>query len=52
MRWWTAIPDELEIATRAADLKRISRKGKRAIYLGMENGYPLGNDLGSAGYLL
>jgi membrane dipeptidase len=39
-------PDELEIATAAADLKRIARKGKRAIYLGMENGYPIGNDLG------
>ncbi|MFO7669291.1 MAG: dipeptidase [Bacteroidales bacterium] len=39
-------PGELEIATRATDLKRIARKGKRAIYLGMENGYPLGNELG------
>jgi membrane dipeptidase len=39
-------PDELEPATRSGDLKRISRSGKRAIYLGMENGYPLGNDLG------
>ncbi len=38
--------DELELATRASDLKRIARKGKRAIYLGMENGYPVGNDLG------
>jgi membrane dipeptidase len=40
-------PDELEIATAAADLKKIARKGKRAIYLGMENGYPIGNDLGN-----
>lgn len=39
-------PDELELATKASDLKRISRKGKRAIYLGMENGYPVGTDLG------
>ncbi|MCP4309953.1 MAG: membrane dipeptidase [Bacteroidetes bacterium] len=39
-------PDELEIATKASDLKRIARKGKRAIYLGMENGYPIGDDLG------
>ena len=38
-------PRELEIATSAADLKRIARSGKRAIYLGMENGYPIGNDL-------
>lgn len=39
-------PDELELATEAADLKRIARTGKRAIYKGMENGYPIGNDLG------
>jgi membrane dipeptidase len=39
-------PGELEIATRAADLKRIARGGKRAIYIGMENGYPIGNDPG------
>ena len=38
-------PDELVPATRASDLKRIAREGKRAIYLGMENGYPLGNDI-------
>jgi len=39
------LPGELEIATRAADLERIARSGKRAIYLGMENGYPVGRDL-------
>ena len=39
-------PDDLEIATRASDLSRIAGKGKHAIYLGMENGYPLGKDLG------
>lgn len=38
-------PDALEVATRAGDLARIARKGKHAIYIGMENGYPLGNDL-------
>jgi membrane dipeptidase len=38
-------PGELELATQATDLKRISRSGKRAIYLGMENGYPVGADL-------
>jgi len=38
-------PEELEPATEASDLKRIAREGKHAIYLGMENGYPLGNDL-------
>jgi len=38
-------PDEMELATEAADLKKIARKGKRAIYKGMENGYPIGSDL-------
>ena len=38
-------PDDLEIATRADDLKRIAHRGKHAIYMGMENGYPLGDDL-------
>ncbi|MEZ5073025.1 MAG: dipeptidase [Bacteroidales bacterium] len=40
-------PGELELATRSGDLERIARDGKRAIYIGMENGYPLGNDPGS-----
>jgi membrane dipeptidase len=38
-------PDEMELAVNSGDLKRISDEGKRAIFLGMENGYPLGNDL-------
>ena len=38
-------PEQLELATQASDLARIARKGKIAIYMGMENGYPLGNDL-------
>ena len=38
-------PEDLEIATRADDLERIAGKGKHAIYIGMENGYPIGNDL-------
>jgi len=37
--------EDLEIATEAADLERISKKGKHAIFIGMENGYPLGNKL-------
>jgi len=36
--------DDLELATRADDLARIAKKGKHAIYIGMENGYPIGND--------
>jgi membrane dipeptidase len=40
-----AFSEDLEIATRAEDLKRIAGKGKHAIYIGMENGYPIGKDL-------
>ena len=36
--------DDLEVATRADDLARIAKKGKHAIYIGMENAYPIGND--------
>jgi membrane dipeptidase len=36
--------DDLEVATEADDLARIAKKGKHAIYLGMENGYPIGDD--------
>ncbi len=37
--------DEMELAVNSDDLKRIADNGKRAIFLGMENGYPIGNDL-------
>jgi membrane dipeptidase len=37
--------DDLEVATKADDLARIAKKGKHAIYIGMENGYPIGNDV-------
>jgi len=33
------------IATTADDAKRIAAKGKRAIYIGMENGFPIGTSL-------
>ena len=36
--------DDLEVATKADDLARIAKKGKHAIYIGMENGYPIGTD--------
>ena len=36
--------DDLEVATEADDLVRIAKKGLHAIYLGMENGYPIGNN--------
>jgi membrane dipeptidase len=34
-----------ELAFSADDAHRIEKSGKRAIYIGMENGYPIGNDL-------
>ena len=37
--------DMAEVALSAADAGRIEKTGKRAIYIGMENGFPLGTDL-------
>jgi membrane dipeptidase len=34
-----------EVATNATDAARIEKEGKRAIYIGMENGFPLGENL-------
>jgi len=39
-------PDLAEVATEPDDVIRISAEGKRAIYIGMENGFPVGTDLG------
>ena len=39
-------PDMAEIALTPDDAYRLKREGKRAIYIGVENGYPLGEDLG------
>jgi len=38
-------PDMATVALSARDLKRITKEGKNAIYIGMENGYPIGKDL-------
>jgi len=38
-------PDLVELALDSRDLKRISSTGKRAIFIGIENGYVLGHDL-------
>ncbi len=40
-------PDLAEIALTPEDAYRIEKAGKRAIFMGMENGYPLGKDLGN-----
>lgn len=38
-------PNLAELATTPADAYRLERTGKRAIFIGMENGYPIGEDL-------
>jgi len=38
-------PDLVEFAATPEDAYRIEKLGKRAIYIGMENGYPIGKDL-------
>lgn len=38
-------PDWAGIALKPEDALRIEKEGKRAIFMGIENGYPLGNDL-------
>lgn len=37
--------DVAEVATKPEDVIRLEKQGKRAIYIGMENGFPLGTDL-------
>ncbi|MEM9026274.1 MAG: dipeptidase [Verrucomicrobiota bacterium] len=38
-------PETVALATTADAAYRIEKEGKRAIYIGIENGYPVGNDL-------
>ncbi len=38
-------PEMAEIAYKADDVYKIKKSGKRAVYIGLENGYPIGNDL-------
>ncbi len=37
--------DQAELALEPDDAYRIEKTGKRAVYIGLENGYPIGNDL-------
>jgi len=37
--------EKAEIALTSKDAMKLKKLGKRAIYLGLENGYPLGNDI-------
>ncbi len=41
----TTYPDLAQPATTAADAYRLQKQGKRAVFIGMENGYPIGEDL-------
>jgi membrane dipeptidase len=38
--------DRIELAFTSADVRRITAQGKKAVLIGVENGYPLGEDLG------
>lgn len=38
-------PDQIELATSAEDVRRIVKSGKKVALIGVENGYPLGEDL-------
>ncbi|HEY7217688.1 MAG TPA: dipeptidase [Candidatus Binatia bacterium] len=38
-------PDKIELALTAADVRRIHAKGKKVALIGVENGYPLGEDI-------
>ena len=40
-----AHPELAELATTPADAYRIEKAGKRAVFIGMENGYPVGDDI-------
>lgn len=40
-----ANPDVAGIATTPEDAYRLEKQGKRAVFFGMENGWPVGNDL-------
>jgi membrane dipeptidase len=39
-------PSRAAIATTPDDVYRLKKEGKRAIYIGVENGYPIGDDIG------
>jgi membrane dipeptidase len=37
--------DKIELALTSEDIYSIQKKGKQAVFIGLENGYPIGNDL-------
>lgn len=38
-------PDQIELATTSEEVRAIDQKGKKVAMIGIENGYPVGNDL-------
>ena len=38
-------PDKVGLALNAEDAYRLEKEGKRAIFIGIENGYPIGSDI-------
>ncbi|MCG8409788.1 MAG: dipeptidase [Bacteroidales bacterium] len=38
-------PNLAKIALNAADIEQIKKQGKHAVYIGIENGYPIGTDI-------
>jgi membrane dipeptidase len=38
-------PEKVELAVNADDIYRIAKNNKHSIYIGVENGFPIGNDL-------
>jgi len=38
-------PDKIELALNAADVRRINGQGKKVALMGVENGYPIGDEL-------
>ena len=41
----TSFPEDIELATTASDVRKIVASGRLAVLLGMENAYPLGEDI-------
>jgi membrane dipeptidase len=42
---FSRFPGEAGLAVSPSDAYKLKKQGKRAIFIGMENGYPIGNDL-------
>ena len=38
-------PDQIELAVNAADVRRINAQGKKVALMGVENGYPIGEEI-------